>query len=138
MKRIYQSLISIVVAAGSLSVSTIAQKLDPQKQSASTCEEVRHAFDESLVRMSNHNSTLIFIIQLGSRENPVKSNKIRVNTIENHIKMRWPAFSNYVIAQTGASKGLAKLSIFIEGKLVFELFANRNADWGYNCRTEPF
>lgn len=132
--------IIIFICVGLVITSNLfAQKNSFAKETPSDCEYVRHALDESLIRTSkNENSNVIFIFRLGKDENSKKILAQRVKTVKSHLKFRVPNFNRFVIAEGEKNSGLGKLEIYVEGRLVWELYAKKNLDIGYNCLEEPY
>lgn len=109
------------------------------KEYPSDCEHVRHILDQTLAQTSNlENVSTIIIFRLGRNETSRKVIDRRMKLVKNHIKFRNQKIGRFLLAEAEKTNGLGKLEIYIAGKLTGELFAKKNANFGYDCLEEPF
>lgn len=109
----------------------------PDKRSdnaPSTCEEVRHAYDEAIAHsQKSSESKVIVIFREGKNETKKGLIKLRMKALSQHIKFRGSPFERFVLATGEKAPELGTLEIYIEGRLEWQLFAAPNALFGDDC-----
>jgi len=103
----------------------------------STCEEARHAFDESISSwLRSKERFVIFVFHKGMDETAQDIIDKRMKSVVAHINFRGVDDRHFVMAEGKKRNGLGKLDIYVEGQIALELYAAQNAEIGADCRSK--
>lgn len=116
----------------------VGGQVAPRSDNApSTCEEVRHAYDEAIAHSQKSNqSKIIFIFREARKETKRDLTRLRIRALIQHVRFRGSEPGSFVFARGEKAAKLGTLEIYVEGRLEWQLFASKNATFGTDC-TKP-